>query len=62
MTKYSIGIIGKGFVGNAVAQGFSSGSGYECNMYIYDKNPDLCQHSLEDVVSNSQFICSNSIK
>ena len=56
MTKYSIGIIGKGFVGNAVAQGFSSGSGYECNMYIYDKNPDLCQHSLEDVVSNSQFI------
>ncbi len=56
MSKYSIGIIGKGFVGNAVAQGFSSGSGYESNVYIYDKNPDLCQHSLEDVVSKSQFI------
>ena len=56
MTKYNIGIIGKGFVGNAVAQGFSSGSGYESNMYIYDKNPDLSQNTLEEVVAKSQFI------
>lgn len=56
MTNYKIGIIGKGFVGNAVAHGFSSGSGYDADIYIHDKNPDLSQHSLEEVVSNSDFI------
>ena len=30
--------------------------GYEANVLIYDKNPDLSQNSLEEVVSNSQFI------
>lgn len=56
MKKYTIGIIGKGFVGNAVAQGFSSGSGYEANVLIYDKNPDLAQNSLIEVVDKSDFI------
>ena len=56
MNKFTIGIIGKGFVGNAVAQGFSSGSGYEANILIYDKNPDLAQNSLEEVVDKSDFI------
>ena len=54
--KKNIGIIGKGFVGNAVAHGFSSGTGYEANIFIHDKNPDLSQHSLEEVVDNSEFI------
>lgn len=56
MKKYTIGIIGKGFVGNAVAQGFSSGSGYQANVLIYDKNPDLAQNSLIEVVDKSDFI------
>lgn len=56
MKKFTIGIIGKGFVGNAVAQGFSSGSGYEANVLIYDKNPDLAQNSLIEVVDKSDFI------
>jgi len=56
MDKFDIGVIGKGFVGSAVAHGFSSGCGYEANVLIYDKNPDLSQNSLEEVVSNSQFI------
>tara|TARA_B100000212_G_scaffold338421_1_gene314927 strand:- start:642 stop:1502 length:861 start_codon:yes stop_codon:yes gene_type:complete len=56
MKKFTIGIIGKGFVGNAVAQGFSSGSGYEANVLIYDKNPDLAQNSLMEVVDRSDFI------
>ena len=56
MKKYTIGIIGKGFVGNAVAQGFSSGSGYEANVLIYDKNPDLAHNSLIEVVDKSDFI------
>ena len=54
--KKNIGIIGKGFVGNAVAHGFSSGTGYEANIFIHDKNPDLSQHSLEEVIDNSEFI------
>ena len=54
--KKNIGIIGKGFVGNAVAHGFSSGAGYEANIFIHDKNPDLSQHSLEEVIDNSDFI------
>ena len=54
--KKNIGIIGKGFVGNAVAHGFSSGTGYEANIFIHDKNPDLSQHSLEEVIDNSDFI------
>lgn len=56
MKNFTIGIIGKGFVGNAVAQGFSSGSGYEANILIFDKNPDLAQNSLEEVVDKSDFI------
>jgi len=56
MKKFTIGIIGKGFVGNAVAQGFSSGSGYEANVLIYDKNPDLAQNSLHEVVDKADFI------
>ena len=56
MKKYTIGLIGKGFVGNAVAQGFSSGSGYQANVLIYDKNPDLAQNSLIEVVDKSDFI------
>tara|TARA_A100001388_G_C28683697_1_gene457647 strand:- start:50 stop:910 length:861 start_codon:yes stop_codon:yes gene_type:complete len=56
MDKFDIGIVGKGFVGSAVAHGFSSGCGYEANILIYDKNPDLSQNSLEEVVSTSQFI------
>lgn len=53
---YTIGIIGKGFVGNAVAHGFSSGSGYNSNILIYDKNPTLGQNTLEEVVTSSDFI------
>ena len=56
MDKFDIGVIGKGFVGSAVAHGFSSGCGYEANVLIYDKNQDLSQNSLEEVVTNSQFI------
>lgn len=56
MSKFTIGIIGKGFVGNAVAQGFSSGAGYDANILIYDKNPDLAQNSLEEVIDKSNFV------
>ena len=56
MKKRKIGIIGKGFVGGAVAHGFSSGVGYECDLYINDKDPSKSSHSLEEVVNKSEFI------
>ena len=55
MSKYNIGIIGKGFVGNAVALGFAAGSGYDSNVRIYDKDPSRSNHSLSEVVSESDF-------
>ena len=56
MTRFDIGVIGKGFVGNAVALGFSAGTGYKSKVRIYDKDPTRSTHSLEDVVVKSQFI------
>ena len=34
---YRIGIIGKGFVGSAVAHGFSNSVGYQADIRVYDK-------------------------
>lgn len=52
----SIGIIGKGFVGTAVAHGFSHQTGFGANIRIYDVDPERSQNSLEDTVNNSEFI------
>tara|TARA_R110002110_G_scaffold33151_4_gene113887 strand:- start:705 stop:1562 length:858 start_codon:yes stop_codon:yes gene_type:complete len=49
---YDIGIIGNGFVGSAIAHGFSLHS----NIKIYDINPDRSTHSLAEVVNSSKFI------
>ena len=54
--KYTIGIIGKGFVGTAVAHGFSQGVGYDANILIYDKDPAKSQNTLKEVVDQSDFI------
>ena len=54
--KISIGIIGKGFVGTAVAHGFSHQTGYGADIRIYDADPDKSQNTLEDTVNNSEFI------
>ena len=56
MVKKNIGIVGKGFVGGAVAFGFSASTGYESNIRIYDKDVDKATHSLEEVVTQSDFI------
>lgn len=54
--KPKIGIIGKGFVGSAVAHGFSAACGYESQIKIYDKDSSRSLHSLEDTVNNSDYI------
>ncbi len=53
---YNIGIIGKGFVGTAVAHGFSQAVGYDSVIRIYDKNPERSVNDLEEVISYSDFI------
>ena len=52
----TIGIIGRGFVGSAVEFGFSAQTGCDAVVKVYDKNPKLSSHTLEETVSQSQFI------
>ena len=52
----TIGIIGRGFVGNAVAHGFSAGVGYKAEILIYDKDPSKSTNTLQEVVDKSDFI------
>tara|TARA_B100001250_G_scaffold93253_1_gene77733 strand:+ start:25962 stop:26813 length:852 start_codon:yes stop_codon:yes gene_type:complete len=51
-----IGIVGKGFVGSAVQFGFSPNTGCDADVKVYDKDPNKSQHSLKDVLDNSDFI------
>jgi len=51
-----IGIVGKGFVGSAVQFGFSANTGCDAELRIYDKDPNKSQHSLLEVVNESDFI------
>jgi len=53
---YKVGLIGKGFVGSAVAHGFSEAVGYKCEIRIYDKDPLLSLNSLKDVVTKSDIV------
>lgn len=54
--KYNIGIIGKGFVGSAVAHGFSEACGYSANIRIYDKDLSRSFNTLDETVNESDFI------
>jgi len=51
-----IGIVGKGFVGSAVQFGFSANTGCNADVKVYDKDPSRSQHSLNEVVNDSDFI------
>ncbi len=51
-----VGIVGKGFVGSAVQFGFSPNTGCNAEVRVYDKDPSKSQHSLEEVVNESDFI------
>jgi len=54
--KARIGIIGKGFVGTAVAHGFSNQTGFGASIKIYDKDPVKSIDSLNETVNESDFI------
>ena len=51
MKKIKVGVIGNGFVGEAISFAFSS----IADMYIYDKNPLRCLNELESV-HNCDFV------
>ncbi|MEK6888583.1 MAG: hypothetical protein AABW80_00575 [Nanoarchaeota archaeon] len=59
MSGKKIGIMGNGFVGDAVAQGFSPGSTGNCQVLIYDKNPEKSINTLIELCQNSEiiFVC-----
>ena len=56
MKKKRIGIIGKGFVGSAVLNGFSANVGCDAETRVYDKDPLRSLNTLEDTVNNSDFV------
>ena len=51
-----IGIVGKGFVGSAVQNGFSPNTGCDAEIRVYDKNPSRSLHTLEETVNESDFV------
>lgn len=56
MKKKRIGIVGKGFVGTAVLNGFSANVGCDAETRVYDKDPLRSLNTLEDTVNNSDFV------
>jgi|TARA_A100001015_G_scaffold239947_1_gene273474 nucleotide sugar dehydrogenase len=50
MNKKVIGVIGRGFVGSAVAHGFSHSVGYDAEILIYDKDQSKSSNTLEEIV------------
>ena len=54
---YKIGIVGNGFVGSAVAFGFSPQCGCDVDdIKIYDKDETKSTHTLNEVVNDSNYI------
>lgn len=51
-----IGIIGKGFVGSAVEYAFSCNPKFQTSIKVYDKNPDLSTHTLDETINDSEII------
>ena len=43
-------------MGNAVANGFSEGTGFKAKIRIFDTNPLRSTHSLEEVIKNSEVV------
>lgn len=54
--KIRIGIIGKGFVGSAVENGFKNHKNFDPELYIYDKNEQLTTHTLSKTINCTDLI------
>ena len=51
-----IGVIGKGFVGSAVQNGFSPNVGCDTEVRVFDIDPTRSLHNLEETVNESDFV------
>ena len=51
-----IGVIGKGFVGSAVQNGFSPNVGCDTEVRVFDIDPTRSLHKLEETVNESDFV------
>ena len=51
-----IGVIGNGFVGGAVAHGFSPASTGTCEVKVYDVMPERALNTLDETVNDSDFV------
>ncbi len=51
-----IGIVGNGYVGGAIAHGFSPTSTGNCEVKVYDKLPERTLNTLDETVNDSDFI------
>ena len=49
-----VGVIGNGYVGGAVAHGFSAASTGKCEVRVYDSIPDRSPHTLEETINNQK--------
>jgi len=56
MDNVKIGIVGKGFVGTAVQNGFSPNVGCDADVKVYDKDPSRSLNSLDETVNLSDFV------
>jgi len=55
-SKTKIGLIGYGFVGKAVATGFSSATGGKFDILVYDKDPSRSINPYDEVINKSDFV------
>ena len=56
MISYKIGIVGNGYVGAAIAHGFSSASTGRCEIKVYDILPEKSLNTLDETINDSEFI------
>jgi UDPglucose 6-dehydrogenase len=56
MMAYKIGIVGNGYVGGAIAHGFSPASTGRCEVKVYDVIPERSLNTLDETVNDSDFI------
>ena len=51
-----IGVVGNGYVGGAVAHGFSPASTGRCEVKVHDALPERSMNTLEETVNDSEFV------
>ena len=51
-----IGIVGNGYVGGAIAHGFSPASTGKCEVKVYDILPERSLNTLDETINDSDFI------